>query len=805
MPRPTRRFFTKARLALLVLAALVVCSAAVFHVVERRSPESRAQEHYERGIILAEHEDDEKAAIEFRNALKLNQTMLPAWRKLAQIEEAAQHWTGVIESLQSIVSLDPGDIEARLKLAKLLTVNGRIYQALELTKPQEGGSDNNSRIQAARAVILYKLNDKLEAVRQARAALLADHSNADALLVLAKNRMVAGDDEGALKILEAGKNSDFGIELTRLEIYEKLHNSQKIEASLLLLINQRPEEAAFRKKLIQFYIDSHRDADAQNEIHKALSERGIGADAKLDVIRYLYSVKGPAAARQELVDLINAGGEVFSYQTALADLEYTLGNFADAERRMQNLADHAGSADEKTIARNILAEIFLKRNKIDDAEKLVSETLQRDDKNANGLKLRGAIRLARGQIESAIADLQRSLGGSPNSAETILLLAQAYEQEGSIGRAEKTYADAVRASNFDPIVGFNYASFLIRRGSGDRAEQFLTALSERLPKNMKILSALANVDLIRGDWAGAEAVAESMRKAGGNHEITDQILGAALLGQHKYDEGITLFQSAVDSSPFAVGPVSSLATALVRAQKADKAEAVVKLALQASPENEQLQLLMGSVQLASGARDRALQSFKSAIEKHPKSANGYLELAKLYNGERQFDEAISTVRSGLEVQPDNLDLRLALADALDKLARFDLAIAEYEKILTKSPNSLIAANNLASLLSDHRDDQASLERAQALAAKLHGLPVPQFRDTLGWVTYRQGNYVGAVSLLEKAAAKLPTALVRYHLGMAYIAVRDEAKASEQLRAALRLEPDSGLEEKINRALRQLLG
>ena len=110
--------------------------------------------------------------------------------------------------------------------------------------------------------------------------------------------------------------------------------------------------------------------------------------------------------------------------------------------------------------------------------------------------------------------------------------------------------------------------------------------------------------------------------------IADQVLGAALLGQHKYDESIAIFQSAVNASPSAVQPMISLVQALVRAQKTDKAIAFLKSALEANPDNAEAQVLMGSIQLATGARDQALESFKLAIEKQPKNIVGYQALCR---------------------------------------------------------------------------------------------------------------------------------------------------------------------------------
>ena len=107
----------------------------------------------------------------------------------------------------------------------------------------------------------------------------------------------------------------------------------------------------------------------------------------------------------------------------------------------------------------------LKRSKIDAAEAIVSEILRKDSRNTNALKLRGSVRMARGQLDLAITDLQQALKDQPRSTELILLLALAYERSGSMALAEKQYADAVRISNFDLAVGLNYVNFLLRRGA----------------------------------------------------------------------------------------------------------------------------------------------------------------------------------------------------------------------------------------------------------------------------------------------------------------------------------------------------
>jgi tetratricopeptide (TPR) repeat protein len=105
------------------------------------------------------------------------------------------------------------------------------------------------------------------------------------------------------------------------------------------------------------------------------------------------------------------------------------------------------------------------------------------------------------------------------------------------------------------------------------------------------------------------------------------------------------------------------------------------------------------------------------------------------------------------------------------------------------------------LLADYRTDKASLDQAEQLAGGLQKSPLPQFKDTLGWVDYREGNYNAAIPLLQDAAAALPNvALIHYHLGMSYLAASQPDKATEQFKSALDHAPDPDLAAKIRAAI-----
>jgi tetratricopeptide (TPR) repeat protein len=567
------------------------------------------------------------------------------------------------------------------------------------------------------------------------------------------------------------------------------------------LIELYPQEAWFRRQLVKHYLHQKRPDDAEKEMRAWAATNPADVGVGLDLMRFLLAIKGPAVTRQELVTRIHAGGEVFAYQMALAELDLSQGKVTDSIQLLEKLASSTKSREHALAAKLKLAEIDISKQNFDAAEALVAEILRKDDRNTGALKLRASVRLQRGQLDAAVADLRQALNDQPRSSELTLLLASAYERSGSIELAEKQYADSTKESNFDPNVGLKYVGFLQRRGELGRAEDLLIEFANRWPTNIAVLSALAQVRLTRQNWVGAQEVADAIRRIGDDRGLADQITGAALSGRSRYDESIAALQNAYATAPGAVQPMVALVSTLARAGKLDQAVAFLQTVLASNPANADAHVLLGSIQLAKNTPEQALKSFRTAIEQQPKNMGGYRALADYYIREKNLDEALKVIRTGLEQQPDSFAMHLALAGILELRGDYEGAIDEYEYMLKQDPGSLIVANNLASLLSDRRTDKASLERAYSLAAMLRKSQVPSFKDTLGWIYYQRGDYKSAISLLEEAAAALPDrAVIRYHLGMSYVAAGQLAKASEQLKKAHELAPNnSDLQAKIKAA------
>ena len=161
------------------------------------------------------------------------------------------------------------------------------------------------------------------------------------------------------------------------------------------------------------------------------------------------------------------------------------------------------------------------------------------------------------------------------------------------------------------------------------------------------------------------------------------------------------------------------------------------------------------------------------------------------------EEASVILQRGLQLNPKNEELRLLYASHLGDSGQFDRAIGEYETILQHNPRDLMAANNLAALLTDQKGDAKSLDRALSLSRDFEQrAPNPFFLDTLGWVHLKMGHQDDALRVIQRAVTEAPQhPLLNYHLGMAHFKAGHRSAAQTHLQKALNSkQPFPGMEE-----------
>ena len=768
------------------------------------SPETKAQNYYDRGMALIAKNDDLNARLELLNAVKYKSDKVEVWRALAGIDERTKAQS-LFTDLRRVVELDPNDLDARLKLVRIMVAGGAADAALKMLDVAKEGDTPNANLHALRAAALAGTKDPAGALKEAQRAMEIDANNVDAVGYIAARKASEGDADGALKLLAGLRpepKDEARVAVEQIQILLRKGDLKTAEPLLRKLIAQDPKQSAYRNQLIQVLMAQRRFDDAEKEFRARVETNPADSKAILDLVRFLNSIKGPEAARAELDARIKAGGDVFDYQIALAQLQAGQGKVDDAVQLLQTLAKSEKTPARKAAAQLNIAEIYLLKGNLVAAEPVISEILNADRRNVGALRMRASIKIDKGNIDSAVADLREALTEQPKSADLLMLLAVAYERGGKPELAERQYADAYKSSNLDVNVALRFVAFMQRKGDLTHAEEVLIEVAGRNPGNVQVLSSLAQIRLARKNWAGAMAVADVIGRLGDKTGVADQIRSAALAGDNKIDESISAMEDAHKAAPDQVGPVVALVAGYVKQGKPDRAMALLQEMNQKFPGNAQLLVLTGQALVAQNKDEEAEQSYKAAVAAQPKDPLGYNALYEFYDRKKNLDAAVDIIQAGLRELPGNPNFRLALAGLQIQKGNNDAAIAQYEGILKDLPKSPIAINNLVSLLLDNRSDKDSLNQALALSNELKNTNVPQFQDTFGWAQYKRGDYKAAASVLENAAIKLPTlAAVHYHLGMSYKATGETERAKEQLKIALDLEPEgTALKQSIRAAM-----
>jgi tetratricopeptide (TPR) repeat protein len=165
--------------------------------------------------------------------------------------------------------------------------------------------------------------------------------------------------------------------------------------------------------------------------------------------------------------------------------------------------------------------------------------------------------------------------------------------------------------------------------------------------------------------------------------------------------------------------------------------------------------------------------------------------------------SIQALQKARETLPDNITVLSTLALVLDSASRKPEAKQVYEATLKLDPNNGVALNNLAFLLAESGGDlDEALTKAQRAKQLLPNLF--EISDTLGWIYLKKNLSANAIDIFKDLVVKQPNhSTYHYHLGMAYSQQGDKSKALEQLREALKYNPQKEEKEKIQQLITRL--
>lgn len=774
---------TQMRQLFLNISVLVLC----LQISACSSPTERANHYYEKGMALID-KDPNEATKQFQNALQLNKGMSQAYLALAKIAEKKQDYQGAFSNYSQVVELDPKNIEAQNKLGRLYIGGGKIDLALQASDKVLAIDAENIDGLALRAMALLKSNDSKGAVEFANKVLAKNPNQIDGLSVLALERFSAKDSAGAMKYIELGLKQDpknISFWALKGNVYEQMADVPNASLCYEKIVELSPDNLDFKNTLVQFYLKNKLMDKAEAQLHAIADKFPAEIKHKVELVRFLIATKGDDAGRKALEAFVEKEPNNFGLKFALVDLYQQQKDGAAAEHLLTDIVSQAKDSPDGLKAKGVLANMAIAAGDKTKAQKLADEVLAVDKANEQALLIKASLEIDSKNIDAAVADLRLVLKGAPNSARALALLGSAYESSNSLDLADEQYTKAYQASKLAPPYAILYAKFLLKRNQVARADDVLNAAVKANPRDISLLLILADIKIFRGDWESAQAIADKLKAGGDQSGAANKILLAVADAKKKSLQSVDSLKQAYASEPTAKN-LSVLIQAFLRAGQSQQAHAYLSGILVKTPTNVDAMTLQGQLFMHESDYAKAEQVFKTLVDKAPENPVGYRMLSSVYLHNNKLKEAGELVKVGLSKAPDDFELTMNQASLYERTAHAEEAIKVYETLLKSHADSDVVLNNLASLLCDTRKDKASLDRAYELAKKIKLTEIVQFKDTLGWASYRVGKNNDAQALLEEVVAKSSAEPdFHYHLAIIYQAQLNKEKAKEQFELALK--------------------
>jgi cellulose synthase operon protein C len=340
----------------------------------------------------------------------------------------------------------------------------------------------------------------------------------------------------------------------------------------------------------------------------------------------------------------------------------------------------------------------------------------------------------------------------------------------------------------------------MRRGDSPTLSQLSQQMIQVEPRSPEGYIYHAQALVRQNDAAGAEADLKKAIEVAPGTSAPYARLGDLRMYQKRYDEAEKLYSEALQRNPLAVDALTGLVNIdLVRKQQANALRRVQDQ-IGKVPNNSQLYLLLGQLELKNQQNDKAEVAFSKAVDLDKNNVPAFLMLARTQVAKGSVDQAIAGNQRAMQANPRDVRIYISLASLLETRGDWQQAEDLYKKALAIQPDYPVAANNLSYLMLEHGGDVSVALTLAQTARK--GLPdLPSTADTLGWAYYNQGAYSSAIDTLREAVKQTPeSATFHYHLGMAYEKANNHTLAKKELEQALQISPNYSEADKIRKIL-----
>jgi tetratricopeptide (TPR) repeat protein len=792
-----------AAIVLAVLLGLMACS---------RDPNVVKKRYFESGNKYFANGRYKEASIQYRNALKRDKRYGPAHYKLALTNLKVNDVGGAVNELRNSIELlpkeSPDHWDAVVKLCEIYLavakgektymdeVEGFTKELLTRDPNSFDGHRLVGDIHYTRATEAYKTKGKEDLGRKELEGSIAEYRRADSIKpgqqgvsmqlarALAANANFADAEQLYRRVMEKEKSYQYAYtELYRMFLFQ----GARAEAS------KDPDTAkAMRTNAEQILKLGYQSNPKQYGFLTLLAMHYYGERRRDDMVSVLGQIKAHAK------DFDQAYLTVGDFYLRMGDGDSAIKEYKEGITK---------DAKKKSTYNKRIIEVLMRQGKRAEAAEVNEQILKDDatDNDARGLK--ATFMLDKGDVAKALSELQAVVTRAPDNPVARYNLGRAHAAMGEFEQARQQFQKAIELRPDYVMARLALAQLQVTRGEFEAALKTAEAV-------LAIDAGNVNARLIES------AALMGQKKFGDSRQILDAMiksspsspdvlfqLGVVNLAEGKYKEAEDAFRRAYQLNPANSRGLMGVVETNMAQNKPDAALALLQAESDKAPARMDLLVAMGNTAVRAGKYDFAIQTFTKVIgnlEKGSKAVGDlYLRIGETYRRKGDLASAVQALQKAKESLPQNVIVLSTLALTLDGAGRKPEAKQVYEATLKLAPDNAVALNNLAFLLAENNGnlDEAlsKAQRAKQLLPTLY-----EISDTLGWIYLKKNLPDHAIEIFKELVTKQPThSTYRFHLGMAYSQKGDKTRAVEQLKEALRYNPQSDEKKKIQDLIQRL--
>jgi len=367
-----------------------------------------------------------------------------------------------------------------------------------------------------------------------------------------------------------------------------------------------------------------------------------------------------------------------------------------------------------------------------------------------------------------------------------------YFNKGEYREALVEFKNVVQIAPNDADAHYRMALTYLKLGSPIDLEQAFKELSATVELDAGNYDAqlkLGQLLLLGKEPAQARKRAGLVLTASPDNKEGIILLGASLISEEKFQEGIAELKKAIDLDPHNINVYLDLARAYVHIKDFASAESVLQQALQNNPRSIEARLALGDLHLIRGKADLAEAEYKRAVSDAPERPETNIKLGTFYLSTNRVADAEATYSAWAQSRPQDDVPLVTLGDFYRYTGALDRALTSYQHALAINPKSLAARDRqIAFLIDTSKLEEAEQQTAAILKANSNDRSGRLFDARL---KLARGQHDKALQLLQQLSREEPRSPTVHHfLGVAYGMTNDFSQAASELAEAIKYAPNS---------------